>query len=108
MRPRACRELEPGLGAVAGGVAAPHEAAVDPSALVAALAAAFESAGGRIETAEVAGALLESGRLVGVAAADGRRYRARVDGARRRRLVGRGVAARRRDGRRSGRSRARS
>jgi glycine oxidase len=77
MRPRACRELEPGLGAVAGGVAAPHEAAVDPSALVAALAAAFESAGGRIETAEVAGALLESGRLAGVSTADGRRYRAR-------------------------------
>jgi glycine oxidase len=74
--PQACRELEPGLGTVAGGVMAPHEAAVDPGALVGALAAALSSAGGRIETAEVSGPLLESGRLVGVEAADGRCYRA--------------------------------
>jgi glycine oxidase len=74
--PRSCRELEPGLGAVAGGVLAPHEAAVDPRALVAALATAFESAGGRIEAAEVDGSILESGRLAGVRTADGRRHRA--------------------------------
>jgi glycine oxidase len=76
LRPRACRELEPGLGAVAGGVLARHEAAVDPRALVAALATAFESAGGTIELAEVSAALLESGRLAGVRTADGRERRA--------------------------------
>jgi glycine oxidase len=76
LRPRACRELEPGLGVVTGGIAAPHEAAVDPGALVGALATALSSAGGRIETAEVTGPVLESGRLVGVQAADGRCYRA--------------------------------
>lgn len=62
-----CRRLEPGLArVVAGGVLAPHEAAADPRALVAALAAAFEGAGGRIEIGEVSEARVEGGRLVGV------------------------------------------
>ena len=74
----ACRELEPGLGSVAAGVHAPHEAAVDPRTLTAALAAALEAAGGRIEIAEVDGALLEGDRLAGVRTADGREHRARA------------------------------
>lgn len=78
LAPSACRELEPGLGPVAGGVLAPHEAAVDPRALVAALASALRSAGGRIETAEAVEALLDGGRMAGVQAADGGEHRAAV------------------------------
>jgi glycine oxidase len=78
LRGRECRRLEPGLApACAGGVHAPHEAAVDPRALVAALAAAIEHRGGQVLIeAEVADALIERGRLVGVATADGREHRA--------------------------------
>ncbi len=94
--PQACRELEPGLGTVAGGIMAPHEAAVDPRALVGALAAALSSAGGRIETAEVSGPLLESGRLVGVRSCRRTLLPGGLDRARRGRLVGRGMAAGRR------------
>lgn len=72
MRPRACRELEPGAApGVAAGVHAPHEAAVDPRALTDALVVAFEAAGGRIEIAEVTGALLEGDRITGVRTAAG-------------------------------------
>lgn len=76
LRASACRELEPGLGRLAGGVLAPHEAAVDPRALVAALASALRAAGGRIELAEASGTLLESGRVAGVRTADGVEHRA--------------------------------
>jgi glycine oxidase len=75
--PSGCRELEPGLGAGGrGGVFAPHEAAVDPRALTAALAEALAHAGGRIEIAEVDGAILDGDRLAGVRTADGADHRA--------------------------------
>ena len=75
--PSACRELEPGLGSGGhGGVYAPHEAAVDPRLLVAALAAAFERAGGTIEIAEVGGGLFDGTRLAGVRTAAGGEHRA--------------------------------
>jgi glycine oxidase len=77
LAPSACRALEPGLAPGGhGGVHAPHESAVDPRALIAALVTAFERAGGRIEIAEVSGALLENGRLAGVQTADGTTHRA--------------------------------
>jgi glycine oxidase len=77
LRPSDCRALEPGLAAGgAGGVHAPHEGAVDPRALVAALSLAVEGAGGSIVIAEAADALLDRGRLAGVKAADGREWRA--------------------------------
>ena len=78
MRPRGCRELEPGLSpGVTAGVHLPGESAVDPRLLVPALVAAVDAAGGEIVTdAEVVGALLEGGRIVGVATADGREHRA--------------------------------
>lgn len=67
MRPRACRELEPGLATtVAAGVHAPHEAAVDPRAMIAALEGAIEAAGGRIEIGEAAAALGDGDRIAGV------------------------------------------
>jgi glycine oxidase len=73
LAPSRCRELEPGLHpALNGGVHAPHEAGVDPAALVAALRAACEHAGVDVVSgAEVVGAELEGERLVGVATADG-------------------------------------
>jgi len=75
--PSGCRELEPGLGPGGhGGVHAPHESAVDPRALVAALAVALERAGGRIEIAEAREAILDGDRLAGVRAADGVAHRA--------------------------------
>jgi glycine oxidase len=68
-----CRDLEPGLHpGVLGGVEAPHEAGVDPAALVGALRIACQGAGVEVVTgAEVVEALLEGDRLVGVATADG-------------------------------------
>ncbi len=77
-RPRACRELEPGLGSVTAGVHAPHENAVDPRSLIVALAAAFEAAGGRLEVAEVTAAVLDRERFAGVRTQDGREHRARA------------------------------
>ena len=77
LTPSRCRELEPGLGTGGhGGILAPHEAAVDPRALVAALAVAFERAGGRIEIAEVAEAILEGDRIAGVRTSAGVEHRA--------------------------------
>ncbi len=78
LRGRECRELEPGLApACAGGVHAPHEAAIDPRQLLTALAAAVEHRGGEVSIeAEVADALIDRGRLVGVVTADGREHRA--------------------------------
>jgi glycine oxidase len=77
LRPSECRGLEPGLAtAVGGGVHAPHESAVDPRALVAALVGAVEAEGGSIVDAEVAEALIERERIVGVRSVDGREWRA--------------------------------
>ena len=78
LRPRACRDLEPGLApACAAGVHAPGEAAVDPRLLLPALTAAVERCGGQVLVeAEVTDALTEDRRLVGVITADGREHRA--------------------------------
>ena len=90
LRPRACRELEPGLApACAAGVHAPAEAAVDPRLLLPALTAAVERCGGQVLVeAEVTDALIEDappgrGDHRGRARAPRRARRAR-----RRRLVG--------------------
>jgi glycine oxidase len=78
LRPRACRELEPGLApACAGGILAPRDGAVDPRVLLAALTAAVERAGGQLFIeAEVTEALIEDRRVAGVLTADGREHRA--------------------------------
>jgi glycine oxidase len=78
LRPRACRELEPGLApAVTAGVHAPEEAEVDPRRLVTALVRAAERAGVTlIAGAEVSEAIFERERLVGVKTSDGRELRA--------------------------------
>ncbi len=76
MRAGRARELEPGLGAATAAVLAPADAAVDPRALLPALAGAFESAGGAIVAGEVTGGLFEDERLTGVRTADGRELRA--------------------------------
>ena len=77
LAPSACRELEPGLaGGGHGGVHAPHEAAVDPRLLLAALEAALENAGGALEIAEVRESILDGDRVVGVVTADGVEHRA--------------------------------
>jgi glycine oxidase len=78
LRPRRCRELEAGLGAVTAGVHAPHESAVDPRALIEALVAALESVGGRIEVGEVAQPVLENDRILGVRTRAGLEHRART------------------------------
>lgn len=76
--PSGCRELEPGLGSRGhGGIHAPHESAADPRALIAALGAALEAGGGRIEIAEASEALIDDGRLAGIRTADGAEHRAR-------------------------------
>lgn len=76
LRPRACRELEPGLSTgCAGGVHAPHEGQVDPRELTRALLAAAERAGVEVAAeAEVTEALLAGDRLEGVETAGGSRY----------------------------------
>jgi glycine oxidase len=68
LTPRRCRELEPGLApSFAGGVHAPHEAAVSPRALTAALLAALEAEGAEVRNgAAVCDALIENGRVGGV------------------------------------------
>jgi glycine oxidase len=78
LRPRECRELEPGIAPTcAAGVHAPGEAAIDPRPLVTALAAAVERRGGEVlADAEVAESVIERGRLVGVRGAGGREHRA--------------------------------
>jgi glycine oxidase len=74
LRPRPCRELEPGLAtAITGGVHAHDEGEVDPSALVAALVEALERAGVELLAGtEAAEAVIESDRIAGVKTADGR------------------------------------
>jgi glycine oxidase len=78
LSPRECRALEPGLSPTActAGVHAPHEAAVDPRALTAALAAGFEAAGGRIEIGEASELLIEGERAGGVRTVAGAEHRA--------------------------------
>ena len=76
--PRRCRGLEPGLTpSFNGGVLAPGEAAVDPRALTAALAAALAAEGVEVRAGcEVVAGLFEGGRLEGVRAAGGEEFRA--------------------------------
>jgi glycine oxidase len=80
LRPRRCRELEPGLApACAGGVHVAGEASVDPRVVTRALAAAAARAGAEIvEDADVTGAIVEGGRLAGVRTADGEEHAART------------------------------
>ena len=77
---RECRELEPGLGPSAfGGVHAPHEAGVDPLAIVSALRRACESEGAEIVTgAEVTGAIYDGDAIRGVVCEDSAEHRAHV------------------------------
>jgi glycine oxidase len=78
VRPRECREIEPGLApAVTGGVHARHEGEVDPGSLVAALVRALEHEGVELVFGEeAADALIEGERLVGVRTRAGRELRA--------------------------------
>ena len=71
-----CRQLEPGLHPrIHGGVHAPHEAGVNPAALVAALRAAAERAGVEVATgAEVKRAIMDGDRIEGVETDDGERH----------------------------------
>jgi glycine oxidase len=73
LAPRRCRELEPGLTpSFAGGVHAQREAAIDPRALSAALAAALAAAGVEAITgAEVSEGIFDGERLRGVRTAAG-------------------------------------
>jgi glycine oxidase len=65
--PRRCRELEPGLTpSFAGGVHAPHEAAVDPRQLAEALRLACGKERFRYALTAIEGLMLEAGRVVGV------------------------------------------
>jgi len=75
---RECRRLEPALAPrVLGGVLAPGDHHVDPRALLAAMRAAFTTAGGELlEGAEVCEVLTEDDRVAGVRMADRRELRA--------------------------------
>ena len=74
--PGECRALEPGLHPrIHRGVHAPHEAGVDPGALVRALHLAAERAGVEVAAgAEVTGAIVDGSRIEGVETADGERH----------------------------------
>lgn len=73
--PSEARRLEPGLApGVSAAFLAASEAAVDPRALVAALAAAVGES--LVEGTHVVGSLLDGDRIVGVETGDGRRFRA--------------------------------
>jgi glycine oxidase len=76
LSPAACRELESGLHpAIFGGVHAPHEAGVDPGALIQALRVACERGGIEVLTGSPAAeAVIAGDRLRGVATADGSRH----------------------------------
>ena len=73
LTPSGCRRLEPGLSPrVAGGILAPQDGHADPAAVVRALVAALERAGGELVCrAEVEGLDLEGGRVTGVRTAAG-------------------------------------
>lgn len=70
---RECRELEPGLGpSVFAGVHAPHEAGVDPIAIVSALRRACEGAGVEVVSGSAVTAALGDGQAIqGVVSEDG-------------------------------------
>jgi glycine oxidase len=76
LRPADARAAEPELTPrLAGAVSAPHEAAVDPRALIASLRAATEGAGVEvIEGAEVTDALITGSAINGLVTADGREH----------------------------------
>ena len=78
LTPSRCRDLEPGLApAIAGGVHAPGEAAVDPRALCAALLAGLEREGAEVRSGAAAvEALIEGERIVGVRTQAGEEVRA--------------------------------
>jgi glycine oxidase len=78
MRPREARALEPGLAPrLTAAVHAPHEAAVDPRQLLAALEAALAHAGGELVAGiEAVEPILEESALVGVRGGDGSEHRA--------------------------------
>ena len=66
-----CRRLEPGLApGVAGGIRAPQDHQAEPRALVRALAAAVERAGGEVVTGVRAAIRRRGGRVLGVVAGD--------------------------------------
>ena len=75
---RQCRELEPGLGPSAyAGTHAPHEAGVDPIAVVAALRKACEAAGAEVVSgAEAVSAIRDGDAIRGVVTADRDEHRA--------------------------------
>ena len=77
---RECRQLEPGLGPSAfAGAHAPHEAGVDPVAVVAALRRACEREGVEIATGSlVTGALHDGDAVRGVLTEDGEKHPAEV------------------------------
>ncbi len=78
LHPRACRELEPGISpACVAGVHAPHESAVDPRALTAALVSACEAAGVRIAIGAASELITEGGRVAGVRTSLGEELAAR-------------------------------
>lgn len=74
LTPLECRGLEPGLApGVSGGILAPQDGHVDPQAVLRALAAALEGAGGEmLSGAEVASLEAAGGRITGVRTVDGR------------------------------------
>jgi glycine oxidase len=64
---RACRRLEPALSPrVSGGIEAPGDGHVDPRAVVGALVAALERAGGELVTGASAALVLSGDRVAGV------------------------------------------
>ncbi len=70
--PSGCRRLEPGLSPhVGGGILAPQDAQADPGAVVRALRAALDEAGGELVRGEVRGVQASSGRVSAVETADG-------------------------------------
>ena len=73
LSPRECRALEPGLAPrVGGAILAPQDGHVDPRAVVRALVAGLERAGGELITgAEVTSLETEGGRVTGVRADGG-------------------------------------
>jgi glycine oxidase len=69
-----CREMEPGLApGIAGGIQAPQDHQVEPRALVRALVAALERAGGRLAAGtEVRAVEVANGRVAALATDEGR------------------------------------
>ena len=70
---RECRRLEPGLSPrIAGGILAPQDGHVDPAAVIAALGAALDGAGGElVEGADVSSLCRDGARVTGVRSSAG-------------------------------------